>query len=238
MAVTAINRDGGVSLSVADTGTGIDAATLPHVFERFRQADSSMTRQHGGLGLGLALVKHIVELHGGTVTAESAGAGRGATFTITLRSARAAEVTEPARPPADGPVQGVTLAGVSVLVVDDEPDARDFCRAALARHGAAVETADSVSRALELIAAARPDVVVADLAMPGEDGFSLIRRLRAAESRRRRRVLAVALTAYAGESDRRRVLEAGFDAHVAKPFDPAELARTIHALLHPDRLRR
>jgi signal transduction histidine kinase len=233
--VTAVNHDGGVRLSVADTGSGIDAATLPHIFERFRQADSSMTRQHGGLGLGLALVKHIVELHGGTVTAESEGSGRGATFAITLRSARATEVTEPSPPPADGPPHGATLAGVSVLVVDDEPDARDFCRQALSRHGATVETADSVSRALERIAAVKPDVVVADLGMPGEDGFSLIRRLRAGEGRRRRRVFAVALTAYAGESDRRRVLDAGFDAHVAKPFDPADLARTIHALLHPVR---
>jgi signal transduction histidine kinase/integral membrane sensor domain MASE1/CheY-like chemotaxis protein len=229
IAVTAANDHGGVRLSVADTGAGIDATTLPHVFERFRQADSSMTRRHGGLGLGLALVKHIVELHGGTVCAESDGLGRGATFTVSLPSAGAAEIPEPSPSPAWP--HGATLADVTVLVVDDEPDAREFCEQALARHGAAVVTADSVSHALERMAAVKPDVVVTDLAMPGEDGFGLIRKLRAGESDRGRRVVAVALTAYAGEQDRRRVLDAGFDAHMAKPFDPADLARTIRALL-------
>jgi CheY-like chemotaxis protein len=118
-----------------------------------------------------------------------------------------------------------------VLIVDDEPDAREFCEQALARHGAVVVTADSVSRALERMTVAKPDVVVADLALPGEDGFALIRKLRATESGGGRRAVAVALTAYAGPQDRRRVLDAGFDAHVAKPFDPDQLARTIHALL-------
>ena len=224
--MTAVGDDGGALVSVVDTGTGIDAATLPYIFERFRQADSSMTRHHGGLGLGLALVKHIVELHGGAVRAESHGLGQGATFTVTLRSAGAAETTETSARAVDEP-RGVMLAGVTVLVVDDEPDAREFCEQALARHGATVVTADSVSRALEKIEAAKPDVVVADLAMPGEDGFALIRKLRAAESGRTRRALVVALTAYAGPQDRRRVL----DAHIAKPFDPDQLARTIHALL-------
>ena len=232
VAVTAAGGDGGVRVSVVDTGTGIDAATLPYIFERFRQADSSMTRRHGGLGLGLALVKHIVELHGGAVRAESDGLGQGATFRVTLRSAGAAGTTEPSARAPDEP-SGVTLAGVTVLVVDDEPDAREFCEQALARHGAVVVTADSVSRALERMAVAKPDVVVADLAMPGEDGFALIRKLRATESGGGRRAVAVALTAYAGPPDRRRVLDAGFDAHVAKPFDPDQLARTIHALLPP-----
>jgi signal transduction histidine kinase len=230
VAVTAVGDDGGVRVSVVDTGTGIDAATLPHIFERFRQADSSMTRSHGGLGLGLALVQHIVELHGGAVRAQSHGLGQGATFTVTLRSAGAAETTETSARDPDEP-RGVTLAGVTVLVVDDDPDAREFCEQALARHGATVVTADSVSRALERMDATKADVVVADLAMPGQDGFALIRKLRAAESGRTRRALVVALTAYAGPQDRRRVLDAGFDAHVTKPFDPDQLARTIHALL-------
>jgi signal transduction histidine kinase/CheY-like chemotaxis protein len=232
VAVTATaDADGGARVSVADTGSGIDAATLPHVFERFRQADSSMTRHHGGLGLGLTLVKHIVELHGGTVRAESDGPGQGATFTITLRPAGAAEATGPSTRPDDSQPAGAELAGVTVLVVDDEPDAREFCGAALARHGATVVTVDSVPHALERMDALKPAVVVADLAMPGEDGFALIRTLRAGESAGGRRVVAIALTAYAGEEDRRRVLDAGFDAHVAKPFDPADLAHTIHALL-------
>ena len=231
VAVTAAgDSGGGVRVSVVDTGTGIDAATLPHIFERFRQADSSMTRRHGGLGLGLALVQHIVELHGGAVRAESHGLGQGATFTVTLRSAGAAETSETSARAPDQP-RGVTLAGITVLVVDDEPDAREFCVQALARHGATVLTADSVSRALERTDATKADVVVADLAMPGEDGFALIRKLRAAEGGRTRRAVVVALTAYAGPQDRRRVLDAGFDAHVAKPFDPDQLARTIHALL-------
>jgi signal transduction histidine kinase len=219
-----------VSVSVADTGNGIDPAALPYIFERFRQADSSMTRQHGGLGLGLALVKHIVELHGGTVHAVSDGPGRGATFTFTLpraaaiRASASSGASERGRP-------GGTLAGVSVVVVDDEPDARDLCQKALARHGATVVTDESVARALERIEAIKPDVVVADLAMPEEDGFGLIRRLRARESDRGRRAVVVALTAHAGADDRRRVLDAGFDAHVAKPFDPEALVGVICALL-------
>ena len=224
--------DDSIVISVADTGSGIDAAALPHIFERFRQADSSTTRQHGGLGLGLALVKHIVELHGGTVTAASDGPGKGATFTITLQRAAPAETGPRAVSRSEPRVQ---LSGASVLVVDDETDARDLCAEIFARHGATVITAESVSQALERLKAVKPDVVVADIGMPDEDGFALIRRLRADESDRGRRTIVVALTAYVTDDHRRRVLEAGFDAHVPKPFDPKRLSAIVNDLLRPSR---
>jgi CheY-like chemotaxis protein len=189
-----------------------------------------MTRQHGGLGLGLALVKHIVELHGGTVRAETGGPGRGATFTVTLPRAPAPAAGEAASA-EPSTADDVSLAGLTVLVVEDEADARAFCEQALTSRGATVLTADSVGQALERVAAAEPDVVVADLAMPGEDGFGLVRRLRARERDGGRRLIVVAVTAHASEADRRRVLDASFDAHVAKPFDPDTLAATIRAFL-------
>jgi PAS domain S-box-containing protein len=221
-----------VSIRVADTGCGIDTALLPHIFDRFRQGDSSTTRRHGGLGLGLTLVKHIVELHGGTVTAESGGPAKGAAFTLTLR--HSADPEGPSRPRPAGPaLSRGQLSGVTVLVVDDEPDARDLCAQALALHGAVVATADSAAEAFEWLRAATPDVVIADIGMPGVDGFGFIRGLRARDADRGRRTLAMALTAYASAEDRLRVLEAGFDAHIAKPFDPDELARTIQRGLRP-----
>ena len=232
VAVTATVAHDGVRASVADTGGGIDPAVLPHIFDRFRQADSSMTRQHGGLGLGLALVKHLVELHGGRVSAESAGLGQGATFTVTLRHAAAAEAPlEPSTPTP--PPSRLQLAGVTVLIVDDEADTRTFCADVLARHGARVMTAESVAQALERVESANPDVVITDLGMPDEDGFALIRRLRARDSDRGRRVVVMALTAYVSDEDRLRVLAAGFDGHIAKPFDPEKLARAVHAFIRP-----
>jgi PAS domain S-box-containing protein len=230
--VTAEEDGEAVRISVADTGVGIDAAALPHVFERFRQADSSTTRQHGGLGLGLALVKHITELHGGTVEAASDGPGKGATFRITLPRTRTPAHAVGA--PAPAAAQAVQLAGASVLVMDDEADARDLCAAALAGYGATVATVTSAAEALHQVEAVKPDVVVADLGMPGEDGFAFIRRLRAHESSHGRRAIVVALTAFVSLEDRLRALDAGFDAHVAKPFDPVELATTIQSLLRPD----
>ncbi|HEX3178909.1 MAG TPA: MASE1 domain-containing protein [Methylomirabilota bacterium] len=226
--VTATTDADTVEVTVTDTGSGIEAATLPHIFERFHQADSSTTRQHGGLGLGLAIVKRIVELHEGTVTAHSDGAGRGSRFTVRL--------LHTAPPAAAGrrlqaPVRAaprVRLAGVSVLVVDDDADARELCTRALALYGASVTAADSVASALDRMNAVKPDVVIADIGMPGQDGFDLIRRLRADESDRGRRTCVVALTAYVSVQDRLRILDAGFDAHVGKPFDPDELAVTVH----------
>jgi signal transduction histidine kinase/CheY-like chemotaxis protein len=225
-----------VEIAVSDTGCGIDAATLPYIFDRFRQADSSTTRQHGGLGLGLALVKHIVELHGGTVSAASDGPGTGARFTVRLGHA-----TDPATDRLLGadttPVRRANLSGVTVLVVEDDPDARELCAQALAAHDAVVTTAASVGEALEAIDAVRPAVIIADLGIPGEDGFALIGRLRADERARGHRTFVIALTAYAGPQDRRRVLDAGFDAHVAKPYDPAELATMIERVTRDARPR-
>jgi PAS domain S-box-containing protein len=229
--LTAEVHGDGVRISVSDTGIGIEPAALPHVFDRFHQADSSTTRQHGGLGLGLALVKHLVELHGGTVSAQSNGRDQGATFTITLPGALAAgapDASLPAR--ASGPAE---LHGATILVVDDEADARELSANVLSHYGAVVETAASVAHALERLDALKPDVVIADLGMPGEDGFSLIRRLRARESGRGRRTIVVAVTAYVSVQDRDQVLAAGFDAHVGKPFDPHELVMTIRGLLAP-----
>jgi len=222
-------RDANVDVRVSDTGAGISPDFLPHVFERFRQADSTTTRVHGGLGLGLAIVRHLVELHGGTVEARSAGLGKGATFTVCLPIRPPTRAAVPRHSaPATVTVPAITkvhpvLAGVEVLVVDDEPDARELVAAVLRQHGATIRTADSAQAALDALREARPAVLVADIAMPGEDGHSLIRRIREA----RLGVPAVALTAYARPEDRRRALDAGFEMHLSKPVEPDELVDAV-----------
>jgi signal transduction histidine kinase/CheY-like chemotaxis protein len=224
--VSAVPEAETVRIRVVDTGEGIDAALLPHIFDRFRQGDSSTTRKHGGLGLGLTLVKHIVELHGGTVTAESGGPGAGAVFTVTLGHSTEPEASQ--RPRSGRlTLSPVALSGVAVLVVDDDADARIICVQALSLHGAVVTTADSVAAAFEQLQAARPDVVISDIGMPGEDGFALIRRLRARDADGGGRTPVIAVTAYASADDRLRMFEAGFDAHIPKPFEPEDLARTV-----------
>jgi PAS domain S-box-containing protein len=223
-----LRRDGGeAELRVVDTGQGIPAEFLPHVFDRFRQADASTTRTHGGLGLGLAIVKHLVELHGGRVAADSPGEGRGATFTVRLPSASHPAVVDR---PVEGAPTGV-LAGRRVLVVDDEHDTRELIVSVLEHDGAAITTATSADQAIERVRSVRPDVVVSDIAMPGEDGYSLIRRLRALPREHGGRTPALALTAHARAEDRTRALAAGFDMHVSKPIDPAELLRTLADLI-------
>jgi CheY-like chemotaxis protein len=227
---------GSVRLIVSDTGIGILPDFLPHVFDRFRQADSSTTRAYGGVGLGLAIVRHLVELHGGTARAESEGEGRGATFTIELpglgvadwgsrveeaRHVTADDEAAVCRPPS------ATLSGVSVLVVEDEPDALDLVRVVLEQGGARVTAVKDAAAAMDALGAARPDVLIADIGMPGEDGYQLIRRVRALGAERGGAVPAVALTAYAAESDRAQALAAGFQLHIAKPVDPAELLRLV-----------
>jgi signal transduction histidine kinase/CheY-like chemotaxis protein len=229
-----VERAGGdVRIRVSDTGQGIAPALLPHVFDRFRQGDSSAGRQHGGLGLGLAIVRHLIELHGGSVMAESAGEGRGATFTATLPAEGPQHRPPPAGPPlpaAGSPRGAPGLDGICVLLVEDEADARELVARFLTQAGARVETAATVAAAVDAFHRRPSDVVVADIAMPGEDGYALLQRLRAL-SGPGTVVPIVALTAFARPEDRQRALEAGFQAHLAKPIDPEQLVAAIAGCL-------
>ena len=222
--------DGQAIISVRDEGEGIAPEFLPHIFEPFRQADSTSTRAYGGLGLGLGIVRHLVELHGGTVRAESAGPGQGATFIVRLpmpavrgafprpEAAAAAELSLDALPALDG---------VRVLVVDDEPDARAAVVVILQERQASVTAVGSVAEALDVLERDPPDVLLSDIAMPGEDGFTLIRRVRGLPRGRGRGVPAAALTARAAREDRMRVLLAGYQSYLVKPVEPAELVAVI-----------
>jgi signal transduction histidine kinase/CheY-like chemotaxis protein len=223
-------------ITVRDTGRGIRADVLPHVFERFRQADSASSRAHSGLGLGLAIVRHIVELHGGTVHAESGGEGRGAVFSIRL-PVTAAPATEGGRTAVSRATSGAGAAGratildgVTVLVVEDDADARQLLQTILAGAGALVRLSASAAEAEKEWQRGWPDVLLCDVGMPADDGYELVRRVRAVEREQGRRLPAVALTAYARRQDRERALGAGFDAHVPKPVEPAELIRLLAGL--------
>ena len=225
-----VRHDGPTAIVVVrDTGRGIARDFLPHVFERFRQHDSSSTRAFGGLGLGLAIVRYLVELHGGTVRAQSAGLGQGATFVVEM-PIRAVAQEAPAPEEADATQR--PLDGVSVLVCDDEDDARDLVCAVLEHAGARVEMASNAQAALEAVREHHPNVLVSDIGMPIEDGYSLVRRLRALPAGDGRETPAVALTAYASPADVQRALAAGFQKHVAKPVDPDALVSTLAALTH------
>ena len=226
-----------VEITVVDTGVGIAAEFLPHVFERFRQADAGMNRARGGLGLGLAIARHLVELQGGRIFAESEGPGRGAAFRIELpiRSAQVAAVPEErVHPQSPRPGQSVAvprLDGIRILAVDDDRDALALVREILEATGADVTTADSGQRALEVLAHMTPDVLLADLGMPLMSGFELIDQVRRFEGRQDvRDVPAAALTAYARSEDRTRALRSGFQLHLAKPVDPGELMAAIASL--------
>lgn len=222
----ALRREGGeVVLSVTDEGPGIPLGFLPHVFDPFRQADGSITRLHGGLGVGLSIARQFVELHGGTIAAASGGEGAGTTFTVRLPAAPPGE----ARPgPASAPNEGrVSLRGVRALVVDDEPDACELARAILEDAGAEVVTAFDAESALRTLIAWAPDVLVSDVGMPVTDGYALVRRVRRLSDRHASRTPAVALTAFVRAEDRLRALEAGFNAYVPKPVDPAELTLVV-----------
>ncbi len=212
---------------VADTGQGITADLLPYIFDRLRQGDSSTTRAHGGTGIGLALVRHLVELHGGNVFAESAGEGHGATFVVKL-PLMVAEIREHPIAPQETPSSaGVSLAGVRVLVVDDDPATVDLVVAMLVQSAAAARGAESVAAALRTIAQWRPDVLLSDIEMPGEDGYTLIRKVRALAPDAGGKTPAVALTAFSRPEDRIRSFRAGFSIHLSKPVDPNELIAVI-----------
>lgn len=223
-----------VRIRVTDTGQGIGAEFLPYVFDRFRQADSTTTRSHGGLGLGLAIVSHLVQVHGGDVKAESGGEGQGAVFTVELpRFERAAGTPESgewdlrpltARMPT-------ALAGIHVLLVEDEPDGRELVQAALERRGAEVTAVASVPEALAALGRGAPDILVSDIGLPGEDGYALVRRIRQRAPEEGGLVPAIALTAYASVQDRDRALAAGFQAHMTKPVEPAELSAAVSRLV-------
>jgi PAS domain S-box-containing protein len=223
-----------VRIVVSDTGSGIPASFLPHVFDRFRQADSSITRAQGGLGLGLAIVRHLVEVHGGTVEAYSEGEGKGSRFTVRMPLRAVAPAPAPADGetalPADNHALSVRLDGVAVLVVDDEPDARDLVSAVLTRAGAKVRQAGSVDDALARLHEEKPDVLLSDIGLPQQDGYTLIQRIRQLSAAEGGLVPAAALTAYAGENDHRRALAAGFQAHVTKPIEPADLTLLVASL--------
>jgi CheY-like chemotaxis protein/nitrogen-specific signal transduction histidine kinase len=231
--VVRLERAGAAArIVVADTGCGISGDLLPHVFDRFRQGDSGATRTQGGLGLGLAIVRHLVELHGGTVTAESGGEAQGATFTVILPVSRAAHAApHAAREEAAPAVPPGVLDGVRVLVVDDDPDARELLDIALHEAGAEVHVVDSTRAAVGELASFRPDLLLSDIGMPGEDGYALIHEVRSQESGARGHLPAIALTAFASNADRERALACGFDVHVAKPIDAGDLAALAATLL-------
>ena len=221
-----------VAITVADTGIGIQSAFVEHVFERFRQADASTTRQHGGLGLGLSIVKSLVELHGGTVRAASDGEGQGARFSVRLPVPLVKSFGYPQRQPGDSnppaaPFKPPDLSGLTVLLVDDDRDGRELACHLLSECAARVLVAGSAAEALALFESNRPDVLVSDIGMPGMDGFELLRRLRAMGQERGGRLPAIALTALARSEDRTRALHAGFVAHLSKPVEPPELLATV-----------
>jgi signal transduction histidine kinase len=227
-----------VEVTVSDTGQGISPDFLPFVFDRFRQADSSFTRSHGGLGLGLAIVRHLVELHGGSVSVHSAGEGLGATFTLkfplmivhTPVSYQASPLQWRQQADSDVPFNcPQSLVGMRLLIVEDEPDARELLRLMLEQCGAEVKAAQSAEEAFQALDEWKPGLMISDIEMPGEDGYSLIQKVRSGETRQVR-LPAIALTAHARAEDRMRALRAGYDAHVAKPVEGNELVTVIESL--------
>jgi len=215
---------------VTDSGEGIEPSFLSHVFEPFRQADASTTRKHGGLGLGLAIVKQIIDAHGGTISASSEGPGKGATFKVEVPLLPVVAPGPAAPPPRSQPAvdgDAIRLEGLKVLVVDDDADARTLLKHVLVERGASVSEADSASAAFDEVERFHPEVLVSDVAMPGGDGYGLIRAVRALPANRGGKTPAIAVTAHARLADGERAYAAGFQAHLSKPVDPSRLVSMI-----------
>ena len=224
-----------VVLTVSDTGEGISAEFLPYIFDRFRQAESTNKNQHGGLGLGLAIVRHLVEAHGGTIRAASKGVGHGATFTVTLPLLavhRNGFDEEHAFYPAGSATTAppAILEGLRVLVIDDEEDTRELLTIALTQSGAEVRTAGTVAAALKILNQWNPNVLVSDIGMPSENGYDLIRTVRALEAEKGGTIPALALTGYASAEDAARARIAGYQTHMAKPVVPSDLVAAVASL--------
>ena len=237
--VVARRQDASIRVEVSDTGLGIEPEFLPHAFDRFRQADSSVTRPYGGLGLGLAIARQLVELHGGEIDVHSRGIGHGCCFGFTLPLSAQLQPPDPrttastSTPPVASVRDGACLSGTRVLLVEDEPDARELIRQVLVEQGADVGCASSAAEALERIAVACPDILVSDIGMAVHDGYWLIGQVRQHADDAVRGLPAIALTAFAGEQDRLRATQAGYDAHLAKPVDHPQLVSTVHRLRRP-----
>jgi CheY-like chemotaxis protein/anti-sigma regulatory factor (Ser/Thr protein kinase) len=229
-------HDGQIELTVTDSGIGIDATFLPYVFDRFRQADASSTRSQTGLGLGLAIVRHLVELHGGSVRAESEGRDTGTRFVVRLPRRRVALMARDARSPASVSATPAAMDvpqfdGLRILIVDDDRESCEMMLEALRRHGASVQCALSATEATATLLEFKPDLVLSDIAMPGRDGYTVLREVRQAETALGRRVPVAAVSAHAHAEDRQRAMAAGFDQYLVKPVDPAALASTVKALV-------
>jgi len=224
ISVSAQRIDQRIRIEVADTGIGLDPVFLPHVFDRFRQADSATTRRYGGLGLGLAIVHDLVRLHGGDVEARSPGVGKGATFAVTFRASDdAALLTESPRSSR----KSISLKGYSIMLVEDHADSRELLVQALRNSGATVAAFATASEAFAALDRLRPSVIVADIALPDEDGYSFIRRVRAHSTPAIQAIPAIAVTAYASIPDRAEALAVGFQQHLPKPVDPSGLIQVI-----------
>jgi signal transduction histidine kinase/ActR/RegA family two-component response regulator len=231
-----------IQIQVSDTGKGISPDFLPHVFDYFRQADSSTTRTFGGLGLGLAIVRHLVELHGGTVGVDSLGEGKGATFIVTLPLLAGSRESVGAH--SSAPVKGsqemhhLLLQGVRVLAVDDDADMREYVASVLQQHGAKATVVSSVEAALVALSQNTPDLILSDIGMPQMDGYMLLQQVRNMMQSQAPPIPAIALTAYAGEYDQQKALAAGFQLHLPKPVDPDELVKAIAQLISKTRFNR
>ena len=228
--VTAGREDASASLVIEDTGQGIAPDFLPHLFERFTQANTGSTRTHGGLGLGLSIVNNIVSLHGGRIEADSAGLGRGARFSVVLPLADARQRAAFRRAPSKPAVDAGTLGTLDVLLVENDTDTREALQIVLENHGSRVRSVASVRQALEAYDAHPPDLVISDVGMPGENGYVLIRAIRDHEKGRSHRTLAIAITGFASREDHETALRAGFDEHVAKPVEVDDLLDRVRVL--------